>query len=42
MLLGVLKDLKAEVQKLICSLYAEGLTTEQAGRISKEFCGKHS
>lgn len=41
MLLGVLKDQEAEVQRLICSLYAEGLTTSQVGRISEEFYGKH-
>src|SRR5574344_1745681 len=41
MLLGVLKDQEAEVQRLICSLYAEGLTTSQVGRISEECYGKH-
>lgn len=41
MLLGVLKDQEAEVQRLVCSLYAEGLTTSQVGRISEEFYGKY-
>ena len=40
-LLGVLKDQEAELQRLACSLYAEGLTTRQVGRISEEFYGKH-
>ena len=40
-LLGVLKDQEAEVQRLICSLYAQGLTTKQVGEISEEFYGKH-
>lgn len=40
-LLGVLKDQEAEVQRLICSLYAQGLTTKQVGDISEEFYGKH-
>jgi transposase-like protein len=42
MLLGVLKDQEAEVQRLVCSLYAQGLTTTtQVGKISEEFYGKH-
>jgi transposase-like protein len=41
MLLGVLKDQEAEVQRLICSLYSQGLTTSQVGKISEEFYGKH-
>lgn len=40
-LLGVLKDQEAEVQRLICSLYAQGLTTKQVSDISEEFYGKH-
>ncbi len=40
-LLGVLKDQEAEFQRLICSLYARGLTTKQVGDISEEFYGKH-
>lgn len=40
-LLGVLKDQEAEVQRLVCSLYAQGLTTTQVGKISEEFYGKH-
>lgn len=41
MLLGVLKDQEAETQRLVCSLYSEGLTTSQIGRISEEFYGRH-
>lgn len=41
MLLGILKEQEAEAHRLICSLYSEGLTTEQVGRISKDFYGKH-
>ncbi len=41
MLLGVLIDQEAEVQRLVCSLYAQGLTTTQVGKISEESCGKH-
>ena len=40
-LLGVLKDQEAEVQRLICSLYSKGLTTKQVGEVSEEFYGKH-
>src|SRR5574344_2263606 len=35
-LLGVLKDQEAEVQRLICSLYSKGLTTKQVGEVSEE------
>lgn len=41
MLLGVLKDQEAEAHRLVCSLYTEGLTTSQVGRISESFYGKH-
>ena len=40
-LLGVLIDQEAEVQRLVCSLYAQDLTTIQVGKISEEFYGKH-
>ena len=40
-LLGVLKDQEAELQRLVCSLYSQGLTTKQVGDISEEFYGKH-
>lgn len=41
MLLGVLKDQEEEAQKLVYSLYSEGLTTEQVGKIYEQFYGKH-
>lgn len=41
MFLGVLKDQEAEAQKLVSSLYCSGLTTEQVGKIYKQFYGKH-
>ncbi len=41
LLLGVLKDQESELHRLVCSLYSEGLTTKQVGRITEEFYGKH-
>lgn len=41
MLLGVLKNQEEEVRRLVCSLYSEGLTTSQVGKISEQFYGKH-
>ena len=37
MLLGVLKTVKEEAQKLVSSLYCSGLTTEQVGKIYEQF-----
>lgn len=37
----ILKDQEAEVKRLICSLYAQGMITKQVGDISEEFYGNH-
>ncbi len=41
-LLGVLKDQEAEVQRSIRSLYTQDSTTKQAGDISEDFYSKHT
>lgn len=40
-LLGVLKDQEEEAQRVVFSLYSEGLTTLQVGKIYEQIYGKH-